>query len=287
MSLIELAEGKPRPIIVKKVIPPATEAHHGGAWKIAYADFVTAMMAFFLVMWIVGATSEDQRKGIADYFRPTLANQSAGGGADGLLAGRSPRAEDGTNVSDARALTDINNGIDRIERSLHSLEEAQFQSPDDDNLLQDVRNRLIEILAASPTLSGMMDRFEVHESPAGVHIELIDSGRPSMFPIGSAATSMTGNLLVDVVSEAIADTTNPIVIRGHTDGRRFEGEGGMSNWLLSVQRADRVRQRLSADEAIAARLARIEGTADRELRVEANPLSGRNRRISITLLYAA
>ncbi|MBV7257023.1 OmpA family protein [Pacificimonas sp. WHA3] len=284
--MIELASNQqPRPIIVKKVIPPATEAHHGGAWKIAYADFVTAMMAFFLVMWIIGATSEDQRKGIADYFRPTLADTSKGGGANGLLAGRSSRAIDGTNVSDAKALDEINARIGTIDRSLESTSESQFAKDGDEDLLTDLRAALLAALAESPQLQAMADRFEIYETPAGVHLELIDNDNGSMFPVGSSVASHTTSLLLDAVSSVIENQRNALVIRGHTDARKYESTGGMSNWLLSVQRADTVRTMLAERPAIANRIIRIEGSADRELREEEDPLSGRNRRISVTLLY--
>ncbi|MEO0500837.1 MAG: flagellar motor protein MotB [Pseudomonadota bacterium] len=285
MSSVELAADEPKKIIVKKVIPDRHEAHHGGAWKIAYADFVTAMMAFFLVMWIIGATTEDQRKGIADYFRPTLADQSKGGGANGLLAGRSARAEDGTNVSDARALARMEAQIGTIDRSLTSRTEAKFGELGDRGLLPELRAELLAALAKSPELRAMEDRFEVYETPAGVHVELIDRDRESMFAVGSAAAGRTGRLLFQAVADAIGRTGNPLVIRGHTDARQYEGVGGMSNWMLSVQRADAIRSILSSEADIAERIVRIEGSADRELREAGDPLSGRNRRISITLLY--
>jgi chemotaxis protein MotB len=283
--VLQFDDIKPEPVIIKKVVVEGGGGHHGGAWKVAYADFVTAMMAFFLLMWIIGATTEDQRKGIADYFRPTLANQSRGGGANGVLQGRSLTARDGIAMVDAAQVASLRNPMGAIDRNNGSRTNTDGSHAEDDKLFDKVERMIREEVARDTRFAGLADQIEFVETAEGLRIEIIDKADFAMFEIGTSRLSDRSRPLIGVVAAAVRPVPHRIAIRGHTDSRRYDRSPGMNNWLLSAQRADSTRRILAEAGIAPARLARIEGVADRELHVPADPLDPRNRRISITLLY--
>lgn len=284
--MLELQEIKPQTIVVKKFIESEGGGHHGGAWKVAYADFVTAMMAFFMLMWIIGATSEDQRKGIADYFRPTLATQSAGGGANGILAGRSMRAKDGIAASAAQSIAEIVRQIDTIAR-VQSDGGPGASGAEDSLAFLAFQKHLLELVIERPELAAVADQIQLYETPEGLRLEIADSSDTSMFGIGNAEASAPALIILAAVTESLGETANMIAIRGHTDARAYANPALMNNWLLSAARADAIRRIMLGHGLGMERVARIEGSADREPRQSSDPYDDRNRRISITLLYAA
>jgi chemotaxis protein MotB len=278
-------------IVIKKIIASGHGGHHGGAWKVAYADFVTAMMAFFLLLWIVGATNEDQRKGIADYFAPTLVKHSQSGGSNGILKGRSILAPDGVAPfarpaaikSVAPIATSGGYGDDSSRRSGgvesasdREASQAAFDYVKDSIQQQMKQDRQLQKLAAQVAFV---------QAPEGLRIELIDQMGTSLFEFGSDRVSPEATSLFQVVAAAVAEVPNNITIRGHTDAYRYKEVQGMNNWLLSVQRAERTRLALAGAGVAPERLSRIEGVADREPYILSDPMDPRNRRVSITLLY--
>lgn len=277
-------DNRPPAIIVKKVIS-GEAGHHGGAWKVAYADFVTAMMAFFLLMWIIGATTEDQRKGIADYFRPTLAQTSDGGGANGFMAGRSLHEKDGIAISSQKALTSLERPIDQLDFA-GGPQTTEASRADDFESFEDFRERLLQIVQADPELEKFADQFNLSLTPEGLRLEVTDAPGASMFQVGETSAAELAGPVMAAVSEALSVLDNEVAIRGHTDGRRYTDPHLMNNWLLSTGRADVTRRMLVARGVDEARFGRIEGSADKELRNADDPLSASNRRISITLLYS-
>ncbi len=276
----DLVEEQPRPIIVKKVIVSGGDGHHGGAWKVAYADFVTAMMAFFLMLWLLGATTEDQRKGIADHFTPTLVKMRAGSaGADGLLGGSSitdvdnyPNAAGQTGTKSITIPRDATGGP--REGTVASTKTRRAE---------ELKQRIDEKLAQSRSLHRLARQVRVMNTTRGVRIDLIDDADFSMFSLGTTVLQADARDLLELVSEVIEEGDEEITIRGHTDALPWRPGVVANNWSLSAGRAEATRQELMRHSIPVDRIHRIEGVADREPLIADNPEDPRNRRMSITL----
>ena len=287
------------PEIVYRKAKGHAHAHHGGAWKIAYADFVTAMMAFFMLLWILGATTEDQRKGIADYFTPTVIQLQNSGGSNGLFGGRSVVAPDGTQVrpetTGSRPVTSAGSDAPASRPGDARGKSAGSGNPEapqdgkaraeDEARLDKVVERLKAKLEADPTLKGLKGQVRFVKTRDGLRIDLVERADFTMFGLGTSAPTREAGALVQTVARAIADTPNRLAVRGHTDGLGYSGRSGASNWSLSTARADATRRLLSGAGIASSRFRRIEGVADTDPYVPKDPLDPRNRRISITLLY--
>ena len=206
---------QPAPIIVKKVVEAAHGAHHGGAWKIAYADFVTAMMAFFLLLWILGATDEDQRRGLADYFTPTLIEyRQNSAGSNGIMGGDSIVAADNyphkAGQTGSRAITiprDATGGIDEG-AGARDADRQQFER---------LREELLRRIEQTPELRGLREHVSFTEGDEGLRIDLMDEADFSMFRVGTALLLPQAQRLVREVAQVIAGVPNAVVVRGHTD----------------------------------------------------------------------
>jgi chemotaxis protein MotB len=272
----------PQPIIVKKIIEEAHDAHHGGAWKIAYADFVTAMMAFFLLMWLVGATDEQQRQGLADYFTPTLVEfRQNSAGSDGIMGGDSIIARD--NYPHRAAQTGSRTIVlprDATGGERDSSEQRHREAQRFEQLRQEIERRI----AADPQLRNLRDHISFTQSDQGLRIDLVDEADYSMFHLGTDRLLPQAQRLVSEVAQVIAGVPNQVVVRGHTDSRPYGRGQGMNNWMLSTSRAEATRTTLERSGVPFARFSRIEGVADREPYV-ADRLDPRNRRISVTLVW--
>ena len=257
-------EPPPRPIIVKKIIAADHGGHHGGAWKVAYADFVTAMMAFFLLMWLLGATTEKQRKSIADYFAPTLIEKKqASAGGDGLLQGDSVMAEQ--DLSHAR------NGS-----SPQARDQVRFA---------DLKRALQVRMESSPSLKRLWKNVRFTETREGLRIDIVDEADFAMFATATDRLSPEARDLVSEVAKVAGDVPNDLIVRGHTDAQPYAANGAMNNWLLSSARAEATRQALLLAGIAGPRFARIEGVADREPFNPSDRYDPRNRRMSITLAW--
>lgn len=263
-------------ILIKKIRAKGHGGHHGGAWKVAYADFVTAMMAFFLMMWLLGATNEQQRKGIADYFTASIIQTDSSGGSNGVLAGRSIEAPDGAapfsrqSAGPPAAPFRPASEAGAAEARLHQVEDA-------------VRARL----ERNPELRSLQGQIRFSNTPEGLRIELVDEADYSMFTSGTALMDPRANQLLAVVAGVISDVPNRLAIRGHTDSMPFAtrtpGQPS-NNWTLSSARAEATRQSLAAAGIPAGRFSRLEGVADTDPINPADPFDPRNRRMSVTLL---
>ena len=268
-----------RPIIIRKPIVQAHSGHHGGAWKVAYADFVTAMMAFFLLMWLLGSTTEKQRKALADYFAPTIVEKNHdAAGADGPFGGDAVMAQD-RYPARAGGIGDRSISIPRDstgganEASSKTVDRARFAQ-----LQQRMRNRL----RRDRTLSRFAKSLRFTETADGLRIDLVDDANFSMFLVGTAILTPEARRLLPVVAQTLAEVPNDIRVRGHTDASPFAA-GARNNWTLSSTRADATRQQLMLDGIASSRFLRIEGVADREPYNPSDPFDPVNRRISITL----
>lgn len=285
----------PPKIIYKKVYIEGHGGHHGGAWKVAYADFVTAMMAFFLLMWLLGATTEKQRKGIADYFAPTLLDtRSLGVGGGGLNGGESVISKNKTGPKAGQ--TTMQAMVSAVESSggskqgfgakgsLRSASAAAIAAQDRRNFSQ-LRRRVMTQLAKQTRLAKLSRHIRFTMTPEGMRIDLIDDANYSMFALGTTSLDGEASSLIGMVAEGIAQTDNPIMIRGHTDSVPYGDPRAMNNWMLSSGRAEATRRRLAQGGIPEARFNRIEGVADREPMIADNPADPRNRRVAVTLLY--
>ncbi len=266
-------------VLIKKVKAKGHDAHHGGAWKIAYADFVTAMMAFFLLMWLLGATNEDQRKGIADYFAPTVMESTTSGGSNGVLGGRSIEQPDGAAPYAKRA------GIMPV-APFQAANGARAPKTSDDGQLRKVESEIRKRMERDPGLKSLQGHLRMVQTKEGLRIELIDKADYSMFSAGTAAMDPRAGKLLKIVADAIAGTPNRIAIRGHTDALPYSGSrsGSQNNWTLSSARAEATRQALAAAGVDASRFSRLEGVAETEPFNPQDPYDPRNRRMSVTLL---
>jgi chemotaxis protein MotB len=271
----------PAPIIVKKVTI-VEGGHHGGAWKVAYADFVTAMMAFFLLLWLLGATEEKQRKGIADYFTPTLVKmreQSAG--SDGLLKGSS--ITDVDNYPNAMGQTGTRTIT--IPRSAKGgAKEAGGRGELEAEKLKELRDKIDQKLVKKQQLKHLARQVRVMRAPDGIRIDLMDDADFSMFELGTTILTRDARALIGVIGETLAGEDAPLILRGHTDALPWRKGVVANNWSLSAGRAEATRQALMLTGVAQSRMVRIEGVADTEPLVEDNPADPRNRRISLLLL---
>jgi chemotaxis protein MotB len=279
-------EPEPRPIIIKKIIADGHGGHHGGAWKVAYADFVTAMMAFFLLLWILGATTEKQRKGIADYFTPTLVEmRQKSAGSNGPFGGDSIIAKDNyphkPQQTGTKSLTipkDTTGGAKEGASALRSSDKARMQQ---------MKQKLMERMKADPKLAKLQKNIRFTETREGLRIDLVDEADFSMFALGTSNLLPDARALIGEVANLIASTPNAVIIRGHTDALPYAKGRVANNWTLSTFRAETTRQALMEHGVPIDQFARIEGVADREPYVPDNAYDPRNRRMSITLAWEA
>ncbi|HVX41895.1 MAG TPA: flagellar motor protein MotB [Gemmatimonadaceae bacterium] len=253
-----MRKGDKRPIIVVKKKKAAHAGHHGGAWKVAYADFVTAMMAFFMVMWIIGM-DQHVRDSIEGYFANPI------GYKKGYTAGRSPLS---SGMSPMSVSTTPLRLIARDE------ERAQL-----DSMGGRIKSRLKEA-----GLTAIGDRVEIVETSTGLRIELADGDHgQDFFPMASATMNTTMHKTLEIIAQELAPLRNPVIIEGHTDAAQYSGL--YSNWELSADRANAARRVLEASGLNEARIVEVRGLADRQLRNPDNPLDPRNRRITIFLPF--
>ncbi|HKX87834.1 MAG TPA: flagellar motor protein MotB [Sphingopyxis sp.] len=277
-------EPEPQPVIVKKVIAADHGAHHGGAWKIAYADFVTAMMAFFLLLWLLGATDEEQRKGLADYFTPTLIEyRQNSAGSDGILGGDSIVAAE--NYPHRAAQTGSRSIVVPRDVTGGEREGEQQQRVEDIERFERLRRELTHRIDSTPDLRRLREHVRFTQSDEGLRIDLTDEADFSMFRVGTDQLLPEARRLVGEVARVIQGVPNAGVVRGHTDSLPYAAGRTMNNWLLSTARAETTRATLQSGGVPIERIARIEGVADRDPFVPADRYDPRNRRISITLAW--
>lgn len=269
-----------RPIIVKKIIVEAHAGHHGGAWKVAYADFVTAMMAFFLLMWLLGATTEKQRKALADYFAPTLVQtKQESAGSNGFFGGDSIVSVDNypnrAGQTGTRSIT-IPRDASGGPKEASGIEKQRTK-------FQQLQKTLEQRLKASKDLKRFAKNVRFTDTRQGLRIDLVDEADFTMFVSGTDKMTHDAMNLMAQVAALIAETGNGLIIRGHTDAMQYARDKAMNNWQLSANRAEATRAFLTTRGIANDRFMRIEGVADREPYVPSDAFDPRNRRMSITL----
>ena len=283
-----------KPVIIKKVKGGGHGGgHHGGAWKVAYADFVTAMMAFFLLLWLLNVTTDVQKRGIADYFEPTITSKSqsgAGGVLGGLTIGqpgsetdpassrrsisRAWRCASPTTATTAatavgrcgrhRSAAAERGAASRprpssttttLEQQLAQREEKRFEA---------AAKTLRDAIKDVPELQKLADNLVIDNTPEGLRIQLVDQDKQPMFPLGSAEMLDPAKKLMALVAQVVLRLPNKVAITGHTDSTPYPMAGKYSNWELSSDRANASRREFIADGVPADRIARISGLADQE-----------------------
>ncbi|WP_394652590.1 flagellar motor protein MotB, partial [uncultured Sphingomonas sp.] len=277
---------QPPKIVIVKKITIAGGGHHGGAWKVAYADFVTAMMAFFLLLWLLGATTEKQRKGIADYFAPTLIDKkSLGLGGNGVLGGESILSNNKLGPKAAAApiasigVPIMQTGGDRSGTG----DKGSLRNPTatalDQKAFEAIKQEIEKQIMSSKSLSKLASHIRFVPTQDGLRIDLVDDADYSMFALGTTALDSRASDLIGMIAGTIAGTPNTIMIRGHTDSVPYGDPRAMNNWMLSSGRAESTRRRLALGGIPESRFERIEGVADREPIVVNDPGDPRNRRV--------
>jgi chemotaxis protein MotB len=284
-----------RPIIIKRIKRGGGGGHHGGAWKVAYADFVTAMMAFFLLMWLINTTSPEQRRGIAEFFAPASVSRVSSG-AGGLLEGTS-FAEEGVRHGHSAPVAPSAEPQYTSNAEEQGQAQAAEQSPNADALSRARTMRenaefsraeiaIRQAMADMPDVAELSRNVIMEQTPEGLRIQIVDQEGRSMFDAGQAAPNERARRLLAAVAGAIAQLPNRITISGHTDGAAPGGRYN-SNFELSAARANEARRILAAQGIPGSRIYEVAGRADSEPLFADDPTLPGNRRIAITLLREA
>lgn len=270
------------PIIIKRVKKNRGHGHHGGAWKIAYADFVTAMMAFFLLMWLLANTTEEQRRGISDYFENPLGFSILGGQGIGDQARPIPGGGEDFRFTEGEVLRgELLRAVDdeAIEALLREQEAIELSS-----LKRQIEDAIEEI----PSLRQYREQLLIDLTGEGLRIQIVDlAGRP-MFELGRSELQPHARSILSELATLLNQVGNRISISGHTDASPFAGgEAGFSNWELSNDRANAARRELLSAGLEPEKILRIVGLASTALLDQDDPLNPINRRISIVVVNRA
>lgn len=275
------AQANARPIIIKRKKVIAAGGHHGGAWKVAYADFVTAMMAFFMLMWLLNATTEKQRKGISDYFSPTIAINRVSGGGDGSFGGDSVFSEmtlpqNGTGATSIRP-TEARQARGETGMSVDGLGQSQS-----DEVFRSLEAKLLGKGGESKVMKNDLQHITTRLTDEGLIIEIFALKDTPLF---EGATDRPTTLLKDLarlISEAAKTVENGIAIGGHVQAEPVVLANRIA-WQLSMTQATAMRNLIEQTGIEATRIKRVTGHADRESAVR-NPMAIRNNRIEVVLL---
>ena len=299
-----------QPVIIKRV-KKAAHAHHGGAWKIAYADFVTAMMAFFLLMWLISMTTPEQKEGLADYFSPPNVSRSTSG-SGGVLGGTAhdnrgareggsiqtlmlkieePVEDDeegkdkGKTPGDGQIGDKAHHGADamKIEKAL--MEDGEIEK--EARLFARAEMSIRQSLNDLPEIAELSKHVIIDETPEGLRIQIVDQEGRSMFPAGSPAPYERTRVLLNAIGRTLAQLPNRITIGGHTDATPMTGGDEYTAWELTADRANAARRVLKETGLNSNRIYQIAGKADSEPLFPEDPYMAANRRISIVLLREA
>ena len=284
-----------RPILIKKVKKVAGHGHHGGAWKVAYADFVTAMMAFFLLMWLINATDPEQKKGIAEYFAPASVSQSSSG-SGGILGGTS-LGDDGDISEGSRSVisqlapeapVDAPPDAGQSQNLAAASEEALREeiARREEAAFQSAAQSLRQAMQDMPELAELSRHLIIDQTPEGLRIQLVDQEGRSMFDNNSPQPNARARVLLRAISRVINQLPNRITITGHTSasGGRASAPG---DWSLSSGRANASREILQASGVDPDRVYQVSGKAGSDPLYPDDPALAGNRRIAIVLLREA
>ena len=273
---------KLQPIIIKR-IKKNGHAAHGGAWKIAYADFVTAMMAFFLLMWLLGSTSEGDKKGLSDYFNAPLKVALQGGSGAG--ASNSILSGGGKDLTRSTGQSPAGEGEDPIRRKMAADIMRAEVAKQETKKMEALSAKISAVISNNPKLAEFQSQIRLETTPDGLQIQIVDDQNRPMFDTGSALVKPYMREILREIGTALNGVENKISLDGHTDRSPYgNGDKGYSNWELSADRANASRRELVASGMPDEKLARVTGLASSNLLDQQNPLAPINRRISIIVM---
>ncbi len=273
---------KLQPIIIKRV-KKGGHAAHGGAWKIAYADFVTAMMAFFLLMWLLGSTTEGDKKGISDYFQSPLKVALQGGAGAG--ASNSVITGGGNDLTQQAGQSRRGDGEEKSAKKMSGEQAKVERAKKDAKELATLAAKIAATISNNPKMAEFSSQIKLEITPDGLQIQIVDDQRRPMFDSGSAVVKPYMRDILTEIGRALLDVDNKISLDGHTDSLAYGNAArGYSNWELSADRANASRRELIAAGMPEAKLARVVGMASSLPLEPDNPLAPSNRRISILVM---
>ena len=271
--------------IVKK-IKKGGHGHHGGAWKVAYADFVTAMMAFFLLLWLLNSVTQEQLEGISNYFAPVSTSASTSG-SGGMLEGQTMQQQQSTPSPQSSVTVDLpppSAGQGPADQEGDPDSEATAAAAREEEQFETAQNALRQALESIPNLQDLAKSLLVDATPEGLRIQIVDQDGLAMFPSGRANMFDHTKRILGLVAQVIKKMPQMIAIAGHTDAVPFNSGGGYGNWELSADRANASRRALIELGVPESRINRVVGKASEEPLLVDDPNNPRNRRISIILL---
>ncbi|WP_293660692.1 flagellar motor protein MotB [Rhodoferax sp. OV413] len=273
---------KLQPIIIKRV-KKGGHAAHGGAWKIAYADFVTAMMAFFLLMWLLGSTTEGDKKGISDYFQSPLKVALQGG--PGAGSSNSIVTGGGNDLTQSAGQSRRGEGSDQSPKKNAGDQRRIERAKKDAQTLAALAAKIASTISNNPKMQEFSSQIKLELTPDGLQIQIVDDQRRPMFDLGSATVKPYMREILKEIGVTLSDVNNRISLDGHTDQTPYgSGARGYSNWELSADRANASRRELITAGLPEDKLVRVVGMASSLLAEPQNPLSAANRRISILVM---
>ena len=276
-----MAEKKLQPIIIKR---GKKQRHkpHGGAWKIAYADFVTAMMAFFLLMWLLGSTAKGDLQGIAEYFASPLKVAMQGGDGSGNSSSIIPGG--GTDLAKVHGQVRRAESPDDTSKRM-DLERRAQQARQDAARIKALQAKVDAVITQNTLLNEYRSQIRIDVTPDGLQIQIVDEQSRPMFDSGSALVKPYMREILRAIGGALGEVENHVSLAGHTDATPYgNGERGYSNWELSADRANASRRELVAAGMPDGKLGRVVGLAASDLLEPGNPRAAVNRRITITVL---
>jgi chemotaxis protein MotB len=268
--------------IVIRRVTKKSGAHHGGSWKIAYADFVTAMMAFFLLMWLLGSTTQGDLQGIADYFNTPLRVALRGGSG----AGDSSSVIQGGGRDLTRSYGQVEKTDTPVKKRTVNLQAAKAElKRQEEKRLEDLKAKIESAIAQDPQLAEFAQQIKLDITREGLRIQIVDDQNRPMFDTGKAVLKDYTREILHQIGHVLNDVDNRISLAGHTDAAPYAlGERAYSNWELSADRANASRRELVAAGIDEGKIVRVVGLASSVPFVESNPLDPSNRRISIVVL---
>ncbi|MBU8975819.1 MULTISPECIES: flagellar motor protein MotB [unclassified Lysobacter] len=277
---------KPRPLVILRPVKRVAAGHHGGAWKVAYADFVTAMMAFFLVMWLVGIADKQQRAAISEYFKnpsavvgkslkPAPGANGPGGAADRLIPTTSVVAVAGGHGAEFGAREPMKLTPQQAKAAARAEEQRRLDA---------LKRALEEAVERSQALAPFKDQLMIDLTPEGLRIQIVDRQNRPMFDTASARLKDYAHTLLGEMGGLLNDGHHRIALSGHTDEVPFHRIGGYGNWELSAERANAARRALVEGGLEEGRISRVVGLAASVPFDKTQPNAPINRRISIVVL---
>jgi chemotaxis protein MotB len=271
-----------QPLVIRRIKKVKGGSHHGGAWKIAYADFVTAMMAFFLLMWLLGSTTKGDLEGIAEFFRTPLKVALAGGSGSGdsssIIQGG------GTDLS--RSAGQVQKSDSPTERQTINLQAARAElAAQELAKLQGLKRRFEEAIDRDPKLAQFRNQIKLELTPEGLQISVVDEQNRAMFDTGRANLKNYTVEIMHAIGGLLNGVDSAISLAGHTDSNQYAGgERGYSNWELSADRANASRRELVAGGMNESKVLRVVGLGSSVPLDRNDPLNAMNRRISLVVL---